>query len=115
MYGRYMDRIMQQEHIHSVMRIMPPEAHGTSLDDTLLCFVLVDPHGRSASHGLCEAAQGSAGQISTVCTEGVCWLVQAKPCTYTSIMLLATLCCAVCAGTRLCLLTTLVPGRCWKG
>jgi hypothetical protein len=47
-----MDRIMQQEHIHSVMRIMPPEAHGTSLDDTLLCFVLVDPNGRSAPHGL---------------------------------------------------------------
>jgi sugar/nucleoside kinase (ribokinase family) len=45
-YGRYMDRIMQQECIHSVMRIMPSEAHGTSLDDTLLCFVLVDPHGR---------------------------------------------------------------------
>jgi sugar/nucleoside kinase (ribokinase family) len=48
-YGRYMDRIMQQERIHSVMRIMPPEAHGTSLDDTLLCFVLVDPQGRCAA------------------------------------------------------------------
>lgn len=47
-YGRYMDRIMQQEGIHSVMRIMPSEMHGTSLDETLLCFVLVDPHGRWA-------------------------------------------------------------------
>lgn len=47
-YGRYMDRIMQQEGIHSVMRIMPPEVHGTPLDETLLCFVLVDPQGRCA-------------------------------------------------------------------
>lgn len=45
-YGRYMDSIMQQEGIHSVMRIMPAEARGTKLDETLLCFVLVDPQGK---------------------------------------------------------------------
>lgn len=45
-YGRYMNRIMQEENIQSVIRIMPPEAHGTSLDETLLCFVLVDPQGK---------------------------------------------------------------------
>lgn len=45
-YGRYMDRIMQQEGIHSVLRIMPPAAQGTTLDETLLCFVLVDPQGK---------------------------------------------------------------------
>ena len=45
-YGRYMDSIMQQEGIQSVLRIMPPEAHGTALDETLLCFVLVDPQGK---------------------------------------------------------------------
>jgi hypothetical protein len=48
-YGRYMDAIMQQEGIHSVMRIMPAEVHGSSLDETLLCFVLVDPQGRSVA------------------------------------------------------------------
>lgn len=48
-YGGYMDRIMRQENINSVLRIMPPEALGTSLDETLLCFVLVDPQGRCAA------------------------------------------------------------------
>lgn len=55
-YGRYMDRVLQQEGIHSVMRIMPPEMHGTPLDETLLCFVLVDPQGRCAAAVHCRAA-----------------------------------------------------------
>lgn len=45
-YGQYMDRIMHAEGIHSVLRIMPPEVQGTPLDETLLCFVLVDPNGK---------------------------------------------------------------------
>jgi sugar/nucleoside kinase (ribokinase family) len=55
-YGRYMDRVLQQEGIHSVMRIMPPEMQGTPLDETLLCFVLVDPQGRCAAAVHCRAA-----------------------------------------------------------
>jgi hypothetical protein len=59
-YGRYMDRIMQQEGIHSVMRIMPTEMQGTPLDETLLCFVLVDPHGRCVC--VCVCSGGGGGQ-----------------------------------------------------
>jgi sugar/nucleoside kinase (ribokinase family) len=45
-YGGYMQRVLAQEGISSVLSIMPPEHQGTALDETLLCFVLVDPEGK---------------------------------------------------------------------
>jgi sugar/nucleoside kinase (ribokinase family) len=55
-YGCYMDRVLQQEGINLVMSILPPEMHGTPLDETELCFVLVDPQGRCAAAVHCRAA-----------------------------------------------------------
>jgi sugar/nucleoside kinase (ribokinase family) len=55
-YGRYMDRVLQQEGVNSVISILPPEMHGTTLDETGLCFVLVDPQGRCAAAVHCRAA-----------------------------------------------------------
>lgn len=40
--------VLQAERIESTHRLMPPTAEGTDLDKTLLCFVLVDPHGKHA-------------------------------------------------------------------
>ncbi|WIA08996.1 hypothetical protein OEZ85_008410 [Tetradesmus obliquus] len=47
-YGRYMDRVLQEERIEAITRIMPATLSGTDLDRTLLCFVLVDPDGKHA-------------------------------------------------------------------
>ncbi|WIA29071.1 hypothetical protein OEZ86_011582 [Tetradesmus obliquus] len=47
-YGRYMDRVLQEERIEAITRIMPATLSGTDLDRTLLCFVLVDPEGKHA-------------------------------------------------------------------
>ncbi|KAF6266752.1 Ribokinase-like protein [Scenedesmus sp. NREL 46B-D3] len=48
MYGSYMDRVLQEERIEAITRIMPPSLSGTDLDRTLLCFVLVDEAGKHA-------------------------------------------------------------------
>eukprot|EP00775_Hariotina_reticulata_P013761 gene13761-13880_t len=47
-YGQYMDRILQSEGIDATKRIMPAELEATDLNNTLLCFVLVDANGKHA-------------------------------------------------------------------
>lgn len=42
------DAPLQAERIESTHRLMPPSLRGSDLDKTLLCFVLVDPHGKHA-------------------------------------------------------------------
>ena len=42
---------MQSERIFPVQKIAPASIGGTSLDQTLLCFVLVDP---SSQHAFCS-------------------------------------------------------------
>jgi hypothetical protein len=48
-YGRHLEAVLQRERVAPVLHIMPrpsAAAQGSSLDDTLLCFVLVDPQGQ---------------------------------------------------------------------